>query len=56
VKDNTDFVFVISVEQLSANVFFDGLDSGADTENVTITSQVHSLQTKTEIKLIITPF
>jgi hypothetical protein len=38
VRDNTDFVFVIPVERLSANAFFfDGLDSGADTENVTIT-------------------
>jgi hypothetical protein len=38
VSDNTDFVFVIPVERLSANAFFfDGLDSGADTENVTIT-------------------
>jgi hypothetical protein len=36
--DNTDFVFVLPVERLSANAFFfDGLDSGADTESVTIT-------------------
>jgi hypothetical protein len=36
--DNTDFVFVPPVERESANAFFfDGLDSGADTENVTIT-------------------
>jgi hypothetical protein len=38
VSDNTHFVFVIPLERLSANTFFfDGLDSGADTENVTIT-------------------
>jgi hypothetical protein len=38
VRDNTDFVFIIPVERLSANAFFfDGLDSRADTENVTIT-------------------
>jgi hypothetical protein len=38
VRDNTDFVFVIPVERLNANAFFfDGLDSGVDTENVTIT-------------------
>jgi hypothetical protein len=37
ISDNTDFVFVIPVEREFANVFFfDGLDSGADTENVTI--------------------
>jgi hypothetical protein len=39
VRDNTDFVFVIFVERLSANsFFFDGLDSSADSENVIITS------------------
>jgi hypothetical protein len=38
ISDNTDFVFVLPVERLSANAFFfDGLDGGADTENVTIT-------------------
>jgi hypothetical protein len=38
ISDNTDFVFVLPVERLSANAFFfDGLDSGADTENITIT-------------------
>jgi hypothetical protein len=38
IYDNTDFVFVFPVERLSANAFFfDGLDSGADTQNVTIT-------------------
>jgi hypothetical protein len=37
VKDNSDFVFVIPVERESANAFFfDGLDSGASTENVTL--------------------
>jgi hypothetical protein len=37
-SDNTDFVFVIPVERESATAFFfDGLDSGADTENVTVT-------------------
>jgi hypothetical protein len=38
--DNSDFVFVIPVERESANAFFfDGLDSGADTENVTISGK-----------------
>jgi hypothetical protein len=38
ISENTDFVFVLPAERLSANAFFfDGLDSGADTENVTIT-------------------
>jgi hypothetical protein len=37
VRDNTDFVFVIPVERESANAFFfDGLDSGPNSENVTI--------------------
>jgi hypothetical protein len=41
VSDNTDFVFVIPVERESANAFFfDGLDSGADTENVTISGKI----------------
>jgi hypothetical protein len=36
-SDNTDFVFVIPVERLSANAFFfDGLDSGANSENITL--------------------
>jgi hypothetical protein len=36
-SDNTDFVFVIPVERLSANAFFfDGLDSGPNTENITL--------------------
>jgi hypothetical protein len=36
-SDNIDFVFVIPVERLSANTFFfDGLDSGANTENITL--------------------
>jgi hypothetical protein len=40
VSDNSDFVFVLPVEKESANAFFfDGLDSGADTENVTISSK-----------------
>jgi hypothetical protein len=38
ISDNTDFVFVIPVKRESANAFFfDGLDSGADIKNVTIT-------------------
>jgi hypothetical protein len=38
--DNTDFVFVIPLERQSANAFFfDGLDSGANTENVTLTGK-----------------
>jgi hypothetical protein len=38
--DNTDFVFVLPVQRQSANAFFfDGLDSGADTENVTISGK-----------------
>jgi hypothetical protein len=38
ISDNTNFVFVIPVERESANAFFfNGLDSGADTENVIIT-------------------
>jgi hypothetical protein len=37
ISNNTDFVFVLPFERLSANAFFfDGLDSGTDTENVTI--------------------
>jgi hypothetical protein len=37
-SDNTDFVFILPVERQSANAFFfDGLDSGPDTENITIT-------------------
>jgi hypothetical protein len=40
ISDNTDFVFVIPVERESANAFFfDGLDSGSDTENVTISGK-----------------
>jgi hypothetical protein len=40
VCDNTDFVFVLPVERQSANAFFfDGLNSGADTENITITGK-----------------
>ena len=40
IRDNTDFVFVLPVERQSANAFFfDGLDSGADTENVTISGK-----------------
>jgi hypothetical protein len=40
-SDNSDFVFVIPVERESANAFFfDGLDSGADTETVTISGKV----------------
>jgi hypothetical protein len=40
VYDNTDFVFVIPVERESANAFFfDGLDSGPNTENVTISGK-----------------
>jgi hypothetical protein len=36
-SDNTDFVFVIPLERQSANAFFfDGVDSGNDTENVTL--------------------
>jgi hypothetical protein len=39
-RDNSDFVFVIPVERESANAFFfDGLDSGANTENVTISGK-----------------
>jgi hypothetical protein len=39
-SDNTDFVFVIPVERQSANVFFfDGLDSGPDTENITLSGK-----------------
>jgi hypothetical protein len=39
-NDNTDFVFVIPVERVSANVlFFNGLDSGADTETATISGK-----------------
>jgi hypothetical protein len=41
ISDNTDFVFVIPCERSSANAFFfDGLDSGADTENVTLTGRI----------------
>jgi hypothetical protein len=37
-SDNTNFIFVLPVERQSANAFFfDGLDSGPDTENITIT-------------------
>jgi hypothetical protein len=36
-SDNTDFVYVIQVERLNVNVFFfDGLDSGPNTENITL--------------------
>jgi hypothetical protein len=39
-SDNTDFVFVIPVERESANAFFfDGLDSGADTETLKISGK-----------------
>jgi hypothetical protein len=39
-SDNTDFVFVIPVERQSANAFFfDGLDSGADKENITLSGK-----------------
>jgi hypothetical protein len=39
-SDNSDFVFVIPLERASANAFFfDGLDSGADTETVTISGR-----------------
>jgi hypothetical protein len=39
-SDNTDFVFVIPVERQSANAFFfDGLDSGPDTENITLSGK-----------------
>jgi hypothetical protein len=39
-RDNSDFVFVVPVERESANAFFfDGLDSGANTENVTISGR-----------------
>jgi hypothetical protein len=39
-SDNTDFVFVIPVERQSANAFFfDGLDSGADTKNITLSGK-----------------
>jgi hypothetical protein len=38
--DNTDFVFVLPVERESANAFFwDGLDSGANTENITLSGR-----------------
>jgi hypothetical protein len=38
--DNTDFVFVLPVERESANAFFwDGLDSGADSENITLSGR-----------------
>jgi hypothetical protein len=40
ISDNTDFVFVIPVERESANAFFfDGLDSGANTENITLSGR-----------------
>jgi hypothetical protein len=40
IRDNSDFVFVIPVERESANAFFfDGLDSGPNTENVTISGR-----------------
>jgi hypothetical protein len=40
ISDNTDFVFVIPLERESANAFFfDGLDSGAATENVTLSGK-----------------
>jgi hypothetical protein len=39
-SDNTDFVFVIPLERQSANAFFfDGLDSGFDTENITLSGK-----------------
>jgi hypothetical protein len=39
-SDNTDFVFVIPLERASANAFFfDGLDSGENTETVTISGK-----------------
>jgi hypothetical protein len=39
-SDNTYFVFVIPVERQSANAFFfDGLDSGPDTENITLSGK-----------------
>jgi hypothetical protein len=39
-SDNTDFIFVIPLERASANAFFfDGKDSGADTETVTISGK-----------------
>jgi hypothetical protein len=39
-SDNTFFVFVIPVERQSANAFFfDGLDSGPDTENITLSGK-----------------
>jgi hypothetical protein len=39
-SDNTDFVFVLPVERESANAFFfDGLDSGANTENITLSGR-----------------
>jgi hypothetical protein len=40
-SDNSDFVFVIPVERESANAFFfDGLDSGANTENITLAGRI----------------
>jgi hypothetical protein len=41
IRDNSDFVLVIPVERQSANAFFfDGLDSGANTENVTLSGRL----------------
>jgi hypothetical protein len=40
IADNTDFVFVLPLERESANAFFfDGLDSGPNTENVSISGK-----------------
>jgi hypothetical protein len=40
IRDNSDFVFVIPVERESANAFFfDGLDSGPNTENITLSGR-----------------
>jgi hypothetical protein len=39
--DNSDFVFVLPVERESANAFFfDGLDSGPNSENVTLSGKL----------------
>jgi hypothetical protein len=39
-QDNADFVFVIPIERANANAFFfDGLDSGADTETLTLSGK-----------------
>jgi hypothetical protein len=40
IADNSDFVMVVPVERESSNAFFfDGLDSGANTENVTVSGK-----------------